>query len=845
MTDNLYFDDEENSFSAWSPDLGSQGLNDFSVIGGRTYNFSANDLLGLDAGGYLGKSLLLDDDRGRTSVSSYDDYFTRKSPIFDNTDRPGSPSGPSGPSTPRGPSGDPYLAAQRANIQHALHAESAHASQLASANGLNDPSLGMNLSEIADWTPELGFLNVAKLSREWSGYKLNNGWDNSATAAFEPYMDENGWPTEIPEGYRSMNILFYGHVPTGAHELVAGRHVLQYEGEGTIRLSAHPNNVRIISQEPGKIVFDFIPNNDGVHLMIESTDPNHNGEYIRNISVVKEEYLDLYEAGEMFHPVFLEMMQDFRELRFMQWGDGEDNTPNPEIHPFNRYTYGASVPPEVMIELCNQAGTDGWFTIPFYASDEYIREFAQIIKDNLDPRLTAHIEYGNELWNWGYAIARDNMNIARADPNFMQYGESAHIYGYGYRAAHVMDIFNQVFSDEPDRIDTVIAWQQSSGDYSYSRILAGMERYLLDNPDAGDAVQDLLDSWSITWYFGQELMNVTDIETIKQWRIDYGDAGAADRLLEHIEHGGLLSFRNGISLVQQTINYLTYTIGWAHAHGLEFSTYEGGIHFAVPQAYRNDTDFRAFLDTIIYDPRMDALYKQIYDAFVAAGGEVLQTFNAIQATGSAFGDFGHANYLGDTDNPHWQSVVDMNAIDNPNLDPNDAYQQGSILFGTEDTDTLVGTREEDFLIGGGGNDSIFGGAGDDGLHGGAGDDVIYAGTGDDRVIGGSGNDSLYGGLGNDTFVLNAVGDGVDMIFDFSIQGDTDVLDIGDAITGYHAGDDLHDFIRLVVNNSNPNQMDVQISANGDGNFTTVAILDHPPITLTTDQLINNHVAAIA
>ncbi|WP_409286697.1 retention module-containing protein [Pseudomonas guariconensis] len=69
------------------------------------------------------------------------------------------------------------------------------------------------------------------------------------------------------------------------------------------------------------------------------------------------------------------------------------------------------------------------------------------------------------------------------------------------------------------------------------------------------------------------------------------------------------------------------------------------------------------------------------------------------------------------------------------------YQDGSVLTGTADNDTLVA---------GAGNDTLHGAAGNDVLVGGGGDDKLYGGEGNDLLIGGPGNDLLDGGAGTDT-----------------------------------------------------------------------------------------------
>ena len=54
---------------------------------------------------------------------------------------------------------------------------------------------------------------------------------------------------------------------------------------------------------------------------------------------------------------------------------------------------------EDMIELANTLGADPWFNIPHTASDDWITQFATLVKTTLRPDVTVYIEWSNEVWN--------------------------------------------------------------------------------------------------------------------------------------------------------------------------------------------------------------------------------------------------------------------------------------------------------------------------------------------------------------------------------------------------------------------------------------------------------------
>ena len=144
-------------------------------------------------------------------------------------------------------------------------------------------------------------------------------------------------------------------------------------------------------------------------------------------------------------------------------------------------------------------------------------------------------------------------------------------------------------------------------------------------------------------------------------------------------------------------------------------------------------------------------------------------------------------------------AVNVNDDDNGNILP--GSQDGDTIFGNGGSDTISGYGGNDSLAGGadadivggdegddwiagqGGSDSLSGGAGNDTIAGGAGDDNIYGGEaaalgiGNDVFEGGLGDDRIFGGAGNDEYRY-AAGDGRDVIFD---AGGSDTLRFGAGI----------------------------------------------------------------
>jgi hypothetical protein len=63
---------------------------------------------------------------------------------------------------------------------------------------------------------------------------------------------------------------------------------------------------------------------------------------------------------------------------------------------------GVGPPLEDMVLLANIVAADPWFCIPHLADDDYVRRFAETLRDGLRPDRKAYIEYSNELWHTGF-----------------------------------------------------------------------------------------------------------------------------------------------------------------------------------------------------------------------------------------------------------------------------------------------------------------------------------------------------------------------------------------------------------------------------------------------------------
>jgi hypothetical protein len=359
-----------------------------------------------------------------------------------------------------------------------------HGSALsATADNAKSP-LGINLTEMSYFNPEQPFLNIFKTV----GVRRSvpTGWWTHTAVDFktgeEAYLqlDANGYPTTLtagpgdphsPQLFTSVGVILERGLPkaNGGTGLPyrAGRYVVLYDGQGTLEYGF---DAKLVSSSPGRDVFNVAsPSNQGIDLRITATDPNHNGNYIRNIRVVKAEEESLLVAGNVFEPNFLNLMKNFHVLRAMQWlsidGEGGSLT-DWSIRPLPSDAGWGSptgVPVETVLQLCNAVGADCWLNVPHQANNDYITQMAVLAHANLGASQKLYIEFSNEVWNGLFAQAR--YATAQGQALWPNGGVSPFLYNrnwYGMRTAQMCDIWKSVWGPDSSRLICVLGAQSAN-----------------------------------------------------------------------------------------------------------------------------------------------------------------------------------------------------------------------------------------------------------------------------------------------------------------------------------------------------------------------------------------------
>ncbi|WP_293572979.1 hypothetical protein [Phaeobacter sp.] len=532
--------------------------------------------------------------------------------------------------------------------------------------------MAMNLSAIADWSPQAAFLNHFKSSRPWIGH-LPGQWggvDHPDLAA-AGYLDPHGWPTSVPPELGSIGTLILTDLPAEATSLT-GRYVLRFEGDGIIELGGRAQNVRYGS---GEIRFDFSPGPGAVDIRIQRTDRQGTGDYVRNIAVVQERHLPAWETGQMFNPDWLSLMSGFSALRFMDWMATNDSVQigwedRPQIRDYSWALNGA--PAEVLIALANELRIDPWFTLPHMADDIYVRNYAELVRDQLAPEQTAYVEYSNEVWNWQFQQAA----WADAQAKARWGGGDLWMQFYGGRAAEVAAIWSEVFADEPsDRLVRVVATQTG---------WLGLEEQILTAPlwvaedPARRKPANQFDAYAVTGYFGGILGLPDRAPMLRAWLeqsreqaaataaskglqgiaaaefIDTHQYDVANALAEAELRDGLVSGSIDDTITDLLGRVLPYHAEVARKHDLDLIMYEGGSHVVGLGPMVDDEALTAFFSHFNYTAEMGALYRSLLVGWKALGGQLFTAYSDV-ATPGKWGSWGSLRTLSD-DNPRWRAL---------------------------------------------------------------------------------------------------------------------------------------------------------------------------------------------
>jgi IPT/TIG domain len=520
---------------------------------------------------------------------------------------------------------------------------------LPSSASVDKRSLGIGLSGIADYSSEFPFLDQFKVSRKWISQQEGKDWGDG-----DPLdLDDRGWVKSLKPGQSADRIL----INVKDKHWPFKRYVVRYEGSGKITYDRNASKDETASS-PNRDVIDVDPEKGGMTVLrIAETDPNN---YIRNITVVPEDYLEEYDRGEIFNPLFLNIIKNFRSIRFMDWmrtnhSDQSEWSNRPKVDDLD-YRYSGA-PIEIMVKLANTIQADPWFNMPHQATEEYMQEFAKYVRDNLNPNLTAYVEHSNEVWNWGFEQAQYANKTGRerwatnGDPKTAP--GNSYMQWHGMRTAQMCDLWKGVFAGQTHRVHCTLGIQKG---------WEGIEQGAINCPKWVEEGNEAcykhgIDSIAVTTYFSGCINGKKNdeeaVQIIRSWFQE--PDGGLTKGMEQISNAAHFPCEN-----TSTGDSFKYHKQVADEYGLQLIAYEGGQHITGnSHPSQNDEDFINFHIALNRDPRMSDRYQEMLNNWKNSGGTLMMHFVDV-STPNKFGSWGALEYLTQGSSPKYDALINFN-----------------------------------------------------------------------------------------------------------------------------------------------------------------------------------------
>ena len=356
----------------------------------------------------------------------------------------------------------------------------------------------------------------------------------------------------------------------------------------------------------------------GLFLNLREVNPE---KPIRNIRMIVPDCEATWKSNP-FRQGFLQLWRPMNTFRFMDWmlTNGSPAVKWADRPTLDDQTWSAKgVPLELMIGLCNRQLVNPWFCMPHKADDGFIRQFAAMVRDRLDPTLHVYVEYSNEVWNGVFAqhrYAEEKGKEMGLGPKERPW-EGAGMY-YVHRSLEIFGIWEEVFGGR-ERLVRVLAWQAPAAWW--------FEHILLPTEDAAKRCDALAIAPYITMCIAPNGNPST--ETVAGWTVE--------QVLDYAETKALA----------ESVKWMTDIRQVADKHGLRLIAYEGGQHLVGVGGGENNERMTELFLAANRHPRMGDLYRRYYDAWRRIANDLFCTFSSIGGW-SKWGSWGLAEWFDDT-----------------------------------------------------------------------------------------------------------------------------------------------------------------------------------------------------
>jgi hypothetical protein len=531
-------------------------------------------------------------------------------------------------------------------------------------------AMGINLAAVNYFANEQPFINAFLESQQWITHS-NAAWDTDEEQYIS--LDANGWPITLtgvnepsPQKFNSLGVIFLQNMPSTPNGVYpGGQYVVLYDGQGIL---TYGFDATLVSRSPGRDVINVVPSNNGIDLRIVATDPNHTGNYLRNIRFVTATNEAAAKAGQLFNPAFLKLIQNFRALRFMDWFQTNGSTLSSwSDRPIPSYAFFGTpkgVPLEIALQLANAVSADAWMNVPVKADDNYITQMATLVHNQLGKNQKIYVELSNEVWNssfsqYSYAVSRGHA-LWPAQPS----GDGGFEYNrewFGMRTAQMCDIWKSVWGSDPRLVCVLGA--QAARSFSATEALK-CPYWTRGAPCSGHAINAV----AIAPYMGDALPSawtsqadggLTNLfQSLYSQNDPAGDDGSYfAHLLRRWSRPATMIPAGGF--IAQDAAWEKDFIEILAPYKLPLLAYEGGQNFANGSTDALNTLYMA----ANRDPRMGQAYTRYFQEWKTNGGQLFIYFNDVGVE-SKYGSWGALESIMQTTTPLKSSPPKWQAIQN-------------------------------------------------------------------------------------------------------------------------------------------------------------------------------------
>ncbi len=470
--------------------------------------------------------------------------------------------------------------------------------------------LGINTNEAMDINSSMPFIDLFKLSL---AFEHARPWLTKGKIAY----DKNGWPKNLNGGQAGTR--FISNLP--ANTIPTGLYTVLYNGEGKLTYGV---DAKLVSHTKGKDIIRIKPGKNGrisASVIIKDSNPKN---HLRDIRILlpggicssnafkrvnearqcgNDKYLSFEEhhGKILFNPDYLDFMKDFKVIRFMNMsGITRNDLSHWNKRPtMSQATWGGKegvrgAPLEVMVELANQIGADPWFNLPHKANNEFVKNYAQYVKANLDPKLKPYIEYTNEAWNGIFSQHHYMIKMGqklRLDKKKYTAGSKY----FSQRSVEIFKIWESVYGANKNIVRVMGAFTTNKG----------LSKTLLSHKDAYKHTDAL--AIAPYFYIGQkEVHRIRSVDSVFKKLSSKDNPYSIPNILKFVKAQSEVAKKFKVSLI----------------------AYEGGQHLV---AYKTHTVREGPNRYLIYankDKRMAELYYAFLKGWQQNGGELFVAFSA-------------------------------------------------------------------------------------------------------------------------------------------------------------------------------------------------------------------------